>query len=145
MAPNNIEGNWKGVYTQVLKEGESIYEAEFNMNLAGEEDEFTGSCEDVEIEVGIKERSKIRGFLDEGMISLVKEYEHLILLDSETGEFILDKERKHPEIHYYRRYNESNNRFEGTWEIESIVGNLSMDEQLTWVEYGEWWMERIGD
>jgi hypothetical protein len=143
MDENKVSGTWKGVYTQMLQDEKSLFEVDFEMNLTGDEDGFIGACKDLEIEVGVKEKSKIRGFIDDMMISLVKEYEHLILLDIENEEFILDKESKHPEIHYYGTYNESNQRFEGTWEIESAVGNLSREEQLTWVEYGDWWMEKV--
>ena len=146
MSDIQINGSWKGMFSQIINEDDqTFFEADFNMKLVGDSEGFNGTCEDLEIEIGKKERSKIRGFIDDGMISMVKEYEHLILLDKETEEFILDKEMRHPEIHYYGTFNESTNRFEGTWEIESIVGNLGADEQLTYVEYGEWWMEGIED
>ena len=143
MSEIRISGSWKGMFTQALDEDEhTYYEANFSMKLTGDSEAFEGTCEDLEIEVGKKERAKVRGFVDEGMISMVKEYEHLILLDRETKEFILDKEMRHPEIHYYGTFNDSTNRFEGTWEIESFVGNLGAEENLMYVEFGEWWMER---
>jgi hypothetical protein len=143
MNENMISGNWKGVFTQVLQEEKLMFEVDFEMSLTGDEDGFNGDCKDLEVEEGIKEQSKVRGFIDDEMISLVKEYEHLILLNRKTETFILDKEKKHPEIHYYGTFNEATNRFEGTWEVESIVGSLNISKQLTCIENGTWWMQKV--
>lgn len=141
-----ISGKWQGTYTQKLKEDpedDKILEVAFEMELISAEGGFTGTCYDLEIELGKKEESYVSGFIDGEMISFIKRYEHTIYINEEAEEFILYKEAKHPEIHYYGRFNDAEERFEGNWEIEMDNESIGDDLLDTHLLYGSWWMELV--
>lgn len=143
---NQLSGKWQGTYTQKLKEDpddDQIFEVEFEMELLNTEDGFTGTCYDLEIELGKKEKSSVSGFIERDIISFIKRYEHAIYLDEEAEEFLLDKEAKHPEIHYSGRFNAIEDKFEGTWEIEMNEELIGGDQLNTHLIYSSWWMKFI--
>lgn len=143
---NQISGKWQGTYSQKLKEDpedDQIFEVDFEMKLECAEDGFTGTCYDLEIESGKKEKSSISGFIEDKMISFIKRYEHSIYLDEHAEEFVLDKGATHSEIHYYGTFNSTENKFEGTWEIEIEKESVGSDQVNTSFIYGSWWMKFI--
>ncbi len=136
-----MKGEWKGVYTQYLNENEFL-EIDFEMMLNENEDGFNGICQDLEIEIGTKEKSSIRGFCEDSMISFIKVYENAIYLDRDTNEFVLDQENSGRDIHYYGTYNHDTEQFEGSWEIETSEDQIAEEKMNIGIEYGSWFMKR---
>lgn len=141
-----INGNWKGDYTQEFKGGDNqTIVVDFEIELKSEAKGFSGVCYDIEIEEGNREKSSIKGFIDGEIISFVKQYENAIYLDDETEEYILEKNpiEPHPEIHYYGTYNADLKKFEGTWEIEVGEELIVPEEYGVELVVGEWWMKKL--
>ena len=141
-----LTGKWKGYFSQVLGIEEDPYEAEFDfeMEIVETENGFEGVCKDIEIEIGKREKSKIKGFRDGNLISFTKQYENSIFYDAENDELILEKGKKQDEIIHYGTLNECGNKFSGKWEI--LLGEetiLAGEEYQEHIAYGHWEMEKV--
>jgi hypothetical protein len=145
---NSMTGKWKGFFTQILGTSEEPYEAKFDfeMDLIQNEDGFEGTCKDMEIEIGQNEKSKIKGFIDNQIISFTKQYDNSIFYDDQKDELILIREIKQDEINYYGTWDQSTNKFHGKWEIlMSDEPTLDLNEYKQDIEYGDWEMEKVSD
>ena len=131
-----VEGVWRGEYADQYDEI-----VEFRIDLNQGEEGFEGICYDL-YEKSIE--SKVVGFIENDLISFVKEYEEAIVIDK-IGDVFVDKDSYHPGVHYYGRYNSETARFEGTWEIQVNESEFGKDESLIWFDYGSWWMEKTND
>jgi len=133
----SIVGLWNGFYNYDSEEFSGV-SIRFSMSLNLKKGEITGKCYDSVDDGGFAEAARIRGFIEDNKISLIKQYPHLIYID-EAGEYIRDKSQKHPEIHYLGEI--ADGMVKGTWEtnLHSINrGDEVAVDQIT----GKWEMKK---
>ena len=140
---DSLSGKWIGFFSQEFDNKKDQYTAEFDfeMDLTESDGGFSGVCHDIEVELGQKERSSINGFVEDGMISFTKYYDHLVYFDCDSDELVLDKNQKGQEITFYGRYDEELNIFSGSWEVvedDEIMGS----DVVSKVNFGYWEMTK---
>ena len=141
-----LTGKWKGSFNQVFGPDGEPYEADFSfeMDIIETEDGFTGTCIDLEIEIGRKEKSKIQGFREGSLISFTKQYENSIHYDDKSDELVLNKTRSGHEITYYGNFDPEHNEYSGAWEYD-VDEKPNPDGYETQIEYGQWEMSKVND
>ena len=139
---SSVSGQWKGAFTlgpeYGTREGESI---DFRIEIQEDDDaEIEGVCIEQETSALFKEPVTISGFREEGFISFVKKYPCLVLLD-ERGNYVLEKEKEHPDIEYEGELNPETGKIEGTFSTYSIVEDVE-GRRFEVVFTGTWFLER---
>ncbi len=141
---SSVSGLWKGEYTlgpeYGPREGKSFdFEADVK-----EDDDFSieGICVERETKDLFKEPVTISGFREDGFISFIKKYPYLLLIDEQQN-YLIDKEKEHPDIEYEGELNPETGRFEGTFSTYRIIENID-GRRFEVVFTGTWFLERVG-
>jgi len=134
---------WKGFFTyyEGYEPFKKCIQVDFDMQISFDEDSFTGICSDSESKHIFEKPADVKGFIDEEKISFIKNYPCLYYKD-EDGKIMLDRELKHPEIHYLGYFNENKRNISGTWEMV-VYERKHLDYYLEEVISGEFEMKRI--
>ncbi len=141
---SSINGLWKGEFTLGPEYGPRAGKnIDFTADLK-EDDDFSieGICIENETKGFFKEPVTINGFREDVFISFVKKYPCLLLVD-EKGNYIVDKEKEHPDIEYEGELDPETGRIEGTFSTYSIVEDLD-GNRFEVVYTGTWFLERAG-
>src|SRR4030042_5234380 len=137
-----ISGIWLGELTYGEEYGQDLQNKKMNFKLILEEKDgdITGECHDTDGTGVIPEPASINGFVEEDMISFVKQYPAFYILN-QTGEVIMIPDRDPPEFNYSGYYNAENDAFEGDWHVVFEIKQLTFG----FAEYalsGTWNMKR---
>lgn len=108
-----ISGNWQGTYYFQSNEPNNEKGVDFKMTLTEKDGEIIGRCMDLG-EKGIPEPAKIEGFVENNMISFIKQHPTNWYVNEE-GDLKNDTSRPHPEIQYQGEL--LDDEFKGTWEL----------------------------
>jgi hypothetical protein len=133
MNPAFLKGTWQGEFTYGPSYGEQWNGTKEKFDITidqSDENGFHGRCVDIESFTGQYLATVIKGFFDRGFISFTKEYEHFYEM-GEDGKTIIDSAKKGHTVNYQGEFNQSFNRFEGTWEIHYHF-------KLLWIQ---WWTQ----
>lgn len=135
---------WKGFFTYL--EGYEIIDAyikvDFQMDLTFDGNSFTGTSIDSESENIFVEPILVRGFIENNIISFVKNYPCYYYKD-EDGNIKLDKDFSHPDIDYLGHYDQSENKYSGTWEMIIFEEKISESNFIEEVANGEFEIYRV--
>lgn len=129
---------WKGFFTylQGYDAIDNYIKVGFEMELNFDGDSFTGTSLDSESENIFQEPVIVKGFIENDIISFVKNYPYHYYKD-EDGIITVDQNLSHPDIEYLGYYDDSENKFSGTWEMIISQEKISEDEYLEEVVNGE--------
>ncbi len=134
---------WKGFFT--YQDGyeliDQYIEVAFTMELTFNDNSFTGISTDSESENVFDKPATVKGFIDENKISFVKNYPCSYYKD-ENGKIILDRDSKHPDIHYLGFFDKDKKNISGTWEM-TIYEEKHLDDYLEDVATGEFEIRRV--
>jgi hypothetical protein len=112
----------------------------FTIDVVQQEDEFTGTCRDVD-GIGLSPyESQVNGFMDAERINFVKEYKVPVLFHNEQ-KASLPQEPAGREASFYGTYNSATGGYEGEWLIVSdftVMGNVFFEGE----NGGTWSMTR---
>lgn len=137
---NNLTGTWEGEYSINVGTDEEpqIEYHGFRIELADQNGKLSGTSKDLTLS---DEPSKISGFRDNKIISFIKKYDRQIFLDE--GSHFADGNEEHSDIHYSGVFNQSENCFEGTWEIHEDEEQEGLQESFEERYFtGNWYMRR---
>lgn len=139
----NLSGIWEGGFSYEYdnEEADDVEYTPFRMVLQENEGKITGTCEDLYIEF---DTSNVTGFIEDGMLSLIKKYQHLIFHDEETGDLYGDDAQPHPDIHYTGTFDEDEQAFVGTWEMVEEQRRIGYTDQYEEkLITGTWYMRLV--
>lgn len=127
----NLSGTWKGHFTYGPEYGEELFNQKvyFLLHLKSHGKEFEGTSVDIEGVGANYETAVIRGFIEDDLISFVKQYPKNYSIDPD-GTTHNDLSKPSPEIQYTGHFHPRKKTFSGDWEmvIESF-------------EHGDGWFE----
>lgn len=126
---------WQGIfsYRDGYHEDDQFIEVDFNLELIFNGDSFKGFSTDSESKSVFEKPADVKGFVDDEKISFVLDYPCLYYKD-DHGQLVLDRESKHPEIHYLGFWDGDKHYVSGTWEMkiyEEKYGNDYIEELAT--------------
>lgn len=118
-----ISGIWKGYYELGKSYPKNLQgkRTDFVLNIKETNGEFTGECIDIVHDNKDNTTSQIKGFVDEDLISFIKQYSFHLLIDKE-GKRVIDYDEKHPEIEYTGYYDYESKKISGEWNM--VTKNL---------------------
>ncbi len=145
MHNSSFSGKWAGQFVYGSDYGDLEGEKVTFMLLVEKNDEngFEGKAFDID-GIGVnKEAASVRGFIEDSMISFVKQYPTTYVFREDLAlEFLSNK--LSPEIHYTGDYNESKQMFSGHWEI--VWSEVKQGEDyLEYLCTGTWEMRKEKD
>ena|SRR6218665_3478806 len=112
----------------------------FIMDMVQQDDEFTGTCRDVD-GIGLSPyETRVNGFIDSEKINFVKEYKIPVLF-SNVQNASLPQEPEGREASFYGTYNPATGGYEGEWLIVAdftVMGNVFFEGE----NGGTWSMVR---
>lgn len=114
----NITGKWQGtlVYGEGYDEETVGKTLDFEFDITDNDGEISATGKDVSGHGYNPTPSYMSGFLDEGVISFIKQYKKGLAFTEDGKEELLPEEENY-EINYSGNYNEITKEFEGDWEI----------------------------
>jgi hypothetical protein len=113
-----MEGIWKGYYEYGPNYG-SEFEGEigeFMLFLKDTDEGFEGESVDFEGTGTDFDKASIKGFVRDGIISFIKQYNVQWSIDEKGNRFV-NHEKRHPEIHYEGFYDKKKRTFSGKWDM----------------------------
>jgi len=133
---------WKGTFTynEGYDEIDQYIVVNFKMELVFNANSFVGTSTDSESENLFDQPIKVKGFIDDEKISFTLNYPFNYYKD-ENGIIILNKEIKHPEIHYLGFWEDDKRSISGTWEMTTNEEKY-LDGYLEEFTTGEFEMRR---
>ena len=141
---NNIkvDGTWYGELTYGEEYGPDLQNKKLKFRLIIKENDgdISGECIDTEGTGVISEPASINGFVEDNMISFIKQYPSFYIID-QKGEIREIPEKEPPEFNYSGYYNPENDTFEGDWHVVYEIKQLTFG----FAEYalsGTWMMKR---
>jgi hypothetical protein len=145
MNKTNINGIWKGFYELGESYGPNLAgrRTNFVMNLVEADGLIEGECNDM-VKESNASRAEIKGFIENEMISFIKQYPVHIFI-KQDGERIIDENSNHPIIEYTGYYDNETNKYAGTWEMvtKTIMMNITGEKEIgEYYSSGEWEMSR---
>lgn len=134
---------WNGFFTyRDGHDAEDLHlEVPFTMELLFTEDSFTGISSDAEAEEIFDRPATVKGFIEEDRISFVLNYPCHYYKD-ENDKIVLDRNLKHPEIHYLGYFEDDRKSISGTWEM-TVYEEKYFDDYLEEIVNGTFEMRRI--
>ncbi len=137
------KGQWQGFFSYGNEYGTIVsgQEAEFRLFIEKfDNGEFSGRVIDWDGFGVDGEISKVKGFIEGDIISFIKEYDKMHIID-DFGNCSVQEGVKGYKVVYEGRYNKDKNYFEGDWEI---VYDLFSNSELIFQEKvtGKWRMYR---
>lgn len=143
-----ISGTWQGelTYGEEFPEEIKNKKKSFRMELKeidGEENdgEFSGTYYETEGFGIIPEPAGISGFIEDDIISIVKQFSALYLVN-ERGEVKSIPDKIPPEVNYSGFYNEETQSFEGDWSMVIEFKQLAFGYAENAVS-GTWTMKKV--
>lgn len=129
---------WKGFFTYLHTYDlfDTYIEVAFRMDLTFNGNSFIGTSIDSESENIFMESIMVKGFIDNDIISFVKNYPYYYYKD-EDGNIIVDKDLEHPNIEYLGFYDQTEKKYAGTWEMIVSEEKISEDDYREEVVSGE--------
>lgn len=129
---------WKGFFTYLHTYDlfDTYIEVAFRMDLTFNGNSFIGTSIDSESENIFMESIMVKGFIDNDIISFVKNYPYYYYKD-EDGNIIVDKDLEHPNIEYLGFYDQTEKKYSGTWEMIVSEEKISEDDYREEVLSGE--------
>ena len=129
---------WKGFFTykhdyEII---DTYINVKFQMDLIFDGNSFTGTSTDSESENIFEEPIIVKGFIENDLISFVKNYPYYYYKD-EDGNIKLDKDLQHPKIEYLGYYDESEKKYSGTWQMKISEKKISEDDYIEELADGE--------
>lgn len=126
---------WKGIFTydDGYDEADQYIDVDFKMELIFTGNSFKGISTDSESRELFDKPADVKGFVDDEKMSFVKNYPCYYYKD-DHGQIVLDRESKHPEIHYLGFWDGDKNSVYGTWEMilyEEKYGDGYLEEVAT--------------
>ena len=99
---------WEGFFTYQdgYEDIDQYIDVDFTMNLIFNGDSFHGTSEDSESKYFFDKPTQVKGFVDGNKISFVLNYPYAYFKDYD-GQIFVDKNSKHPEIHYFGIFDET--------------------------------------
>lgn len=88
----------------------------FRLTLDENDGDISGECIDTEGTGIVPEAASITGFIDEDILSFVKQYPNHYFINYQTEIEKID-EKEPPEINFTGSYNRENDTFEGEWHV----------------------------
>jgi hypothetical protein len=82
----------------------------------------------------------VNGFIEDDLISFIKQYPAYYSVN-ENDEVLIDRDQKHPTIHYYGTYDENASTLSGTWEIETEHPEFPFQYSL--ISLGSWEIKSV--
>lgn len=137
----DLSGSWEGqiTYGEAYPEKFRNKTVSFTLHLRMEDGDISGTWEDEETLKIFGNGAEIEGFLDEGMLSMVKRYPYFFAY-TEEGEVYKDPGRYSHEVMYNGDYSEDGS-FSGVWEIVAGVEE-TYKGTTEYLLAGEWNMKR---
>jgi hypothetical protein len=137
-----VSGIWYGELTYGEEYGPDLQDKKMNFRLVLEENDgdITGECVDIGGTGVIPEPASVNGFVEEDVISFVKQYPSFYIIN-QKGEVQMIPDKEPPEINYMGYYNIENDTFEGDWHVVFEIKQLTFG----FAEYalsGTWNMKR---
>lgn len=139
-------GQWQGFYQYGREYGPYVQgkEAEFRLFIEEYRDgQFSGKAIDWDGFGADGQVSEVKGFIDEELISITKQYAHSAVFD-EWGNCLEEVGNNGHMVSYEGRFVEEENCFVGTWEIVTELEHTP-HETLEYVVGGTWRLYRFGD
>lgn len=141
----NITGKWQG--TLIYGEGydeESIGKSlDFEFDIIDTEGEITATGKDLKGHGYNSTGSYINGFVDDDIISFIKQYNKGLTIDEEGNEEYMPPEENY-EVNYSGLYNHITKEFEGDWEIVTLMESIeNPDEKFIHICSGTWKMHKV--
>ncbi len=121
-----ISGTWNGELIYGEEYGPKIHNNKLFFRLVLEENDgdITGECIDVSGTGVVNEPATINGFIEDDMISFVKQYPACYILNKE-GSVETIPEKEPLEMNYSGFYNNENQSFEGDWHMIIEIKQLT--------------------
>jgi hypothetical protein len=141
----SFSGKWKGEFVYGPEYGDIEGEKATFMFFVDKNDEtgFEGRSFDID-GVGVNaEVAIVRGFIDDDMISFIKQYPTTVVFQQD-GSLETISTKPSPEIHYIGEYNERLQMFKGSWEM--VWSEVKQGEgYLEYLCTGKWEMRKEED
>jgi hypothetical protein len=135
-----MKQTWTGHFT--YREGYTGIEQElivpFTIEWDLENDIIDGDCIDDEAKTLFSRPATVRGFIEDGMISFIKQYPAAWSKDQTGQAFIID-DKPAPEIHYSGTW--AGDHYEGEWEMTETALTEEGDIE-EFYSTGEWRMHQ---
>lgn len=134
---------WKGIFTynDGYDEVDQYINVGFQLELIFNDNSFVGTSIDLESQHIFDKPAAVKGFVDDEKISFVLTYPCYYYKD-ENGTIVLDKEAKHPEIHYLGYWEADQKSICGIWEMK-VYEEKNADGYLEALANGGFEMRRI--
>jgi hypothetical protein len=111
-----VKKNWIGRYGYSFEEGNEWYFS-FEINADYIDGSFEGTVSEEEFTGYTNDLVHVKGFIEEDMISFVKTYPHLYIVD-EKGDVYVDKSQRGHSVTYQGYFDESKSEWYGEWEVK---------------------------
>jgi hypothetical protein len=134
---------WEGIFTYEdgYDEADQYIDVNFKMELIFTDSSFTGFSTDSESKGLFDKPADVKGFVDDEKISFILNYPCSYYKD-DNGRLVLDRESKHPEIHYLGFWDGDKNNVYGTWEMK-IYEEKHGDDYIEDLATGAFEMRRV--
>jgi len=133
-------GDWEGHYVY----GRTTYKrlggklVDFKVKLTVKDGVLSGQATEEVTEKYMGAPAVVSGFIEGGMISMIKQYPFRYT-SNEEGEIMIDRSRPHVPIHYTGYFDPQSNSFSGEWEIQKVI-----DQETLYISKGTWEMRKKG-
>ena len=134
---------WRGNFTYCdgYEEIDRYTNVDFEMELFFTNDSFVGTSTDSESKDLFDKPATVKGFIDDEKISFLLNYPCLYYKD-DNRQLVLDRESKHPEIHYLGFWDGDKNNILDTWEMIIHEGKFG-DDYIEEFATGTFEMRRV--
>ena len=138
MSDMELSGTWTGHFTYNVDEHNVFFgiQTPITLSLTSIDGTIEGTCYDEEYASLVKERILVRGFEEEGFISLMVKYPFYCFKDQDRKMHI-DYQFPHPDKHFSGTYDQVNQVLHGIWEMEMVIATEEETDQLVLFS-GEW-------
>ena len=142
MTDEFFTGSWTGHYVYGEIYGERKGErCDFRMELILKDGILNGHCDEEVTEKLMGAPAMLSGFIEGGMISMIKQYPCLYFTN-EKGEMGIDRSKSHWPVHYTGGFDPQTNCFSGKWEIEIVLQKDFFGGSYAHFATGTWEMQK---
>lgn len=109
---------WEGYFLYPVEDENYDIPKRVNFQITVEikNNTFVGTHSDEESKPLFDEDGTIKGYFEDNFISFTLEYPYFYFID-DSGNLKTDRNKKHPEIHYYGNFKQETNSYIGSWEM----------------------------
>jgi len=134
-------GTWTGTYVYGRQYQDLAGEGcDFKVEITLKDGILSGSGTEEVTEKYMGAPAILSGFIDGGMISMIKQYPCWYKFD-ENNQVILDRSKTH-QVHYTGIFDPETQRFSGEWEIEKVLEEDFFGGAYLHIWCGTWEMEK---